>query len=137
MSASHSFPSSAVESASGTHRAALAAADGEALLSTIRQEAATLGFGSIGVADVDLRTLGVVMEKNGEIVAMGAGAAVLGHPAAAIAMLANSLAERGEEIPAGSLILSGGITEAVSVAPGDNVTLRIQSLGSTSIRFVE
>jgi 2-oxo-3-hexenedioate decarboxylase len=89
------------------------------------------------VADVDLRTLGVVMEKNGEIVAMGAGAAVLGHPAAAIAMLANSLAERGEEIPAGSLILSGGITEAVSVAPGDNVTLRIQSLGSTSIRFVE
>lgn len=56
MSASHSFPSSAVESASGTHRAALAAADGEALLSTIRQEAATLGFGSIGVADVDLRS---------------------------------------------------------------------------------
>ena len=56
MSASHFLPSSAVESASGTHRAALAAADGEALLSTIRQEAATLGFGSIGVADVDLRS---------------------------------------------------------------------------------
>ncbi len=33
----------------------------------------------------DLRTLGVVMEKNGEICAIGAGAAVLGHPAAAIA----------------------------------------------------
>ena len=53
------------------------------------------------------------MEKNGEPVAFGAGAAVLGHPAAAIAMLANHLGACDEEIPAGTLILSGGITEAV------------------------
>jgi 2-oxo-3-hexenedioate decarboxylase len=77
-----------------------------------------------------------VLEKNGVRVAFGAGAAVLGHPAAAIAMLANHLAERGESIPAGTLILSGGITEAVSVGAGDNVTLRVQGMGSTSIRFV-
>jgi hypothetical protein len=51
---------------------------------------------------VDLRTLGVVMEKNGEVVAAGAGAAVLGHPAAAVAMLANHLGRRGQEIPAGT-----------------------------------
>ena len=88
------------------------------------------------VEGLDLRTLGVVLEKNGQPVALGAGAAVLGHPAAAIAMLANMLGRRGEEIPAGTLILSGGITEAVAVAPGDSVSLRIQSLGSTSVRFV-
>ena len=88
------------------------------------------------VAGLDLRTLGVVLEKNGQPVALGAGAAVLGHPAAAIAMLANMLGRRGEEIPAGTLILSGGITEAVAVAAGDSVSLRIQSLGSTSVRFV-
>ena len=87
------------------------------------------------VEELDLRTLGVVMEKNGEIVALGAGAAVLGHPAAAIAMLANLLGERGEEIPAGTLILSGGITEAVMVKAGDNVSLRIQELGSVHVRF--
>ena len=46
------------------------------------------------------------------------------------------LAERGESIPAGTLILSGGITEAVAVQAGDNVTLRVQGMGSTSIRFV-
>ena len=86
-------------------------------------------------AELDLRTLGVVLEKNGQPVAFGAGAAVLGHPAAAVAMLANKLGERGEEIPAGTLILSGGITEAVAVAPGDAVTLRVQSLGSVSVRF--
>ena len=86
--------------------------------------------------DVDLRTLGVVLEKNGEAVALGAGAAVLGHPATAIAMLANHLGARGEEIPAGTLILSGGITEAVSVAAGDSVTLKVQGMGSTGLRFV-
>jgi len=86
-------------------------------------------------SEVDLRTLGLVMEKNGEPVAFGAGAAVVGHPAAAVAMLANHLGARGEEIPAGSMILSGGVTEAVSVAPGDHVTLRMQDMGSVSLRF--
>lgn len=87
------------------------------------------------VAELDLRTTGIVLEKNGEPVAFGAGAAVLGHPAAAIAMLANKLGEKGEEIPAGTLILSGGITEAVAVQAGDAVTLRVQDLGSVSCRF--
>ena len=88
------------------------------------------------VRDLDLRTLGVVLEKNGQPVAMGAGAAVLGHPAAAVAMLVNHLGRRGQSLPAGSLVLSGGITEAVAVHAGDNVTLRIQNLGSVSVRFV-
>ena len=86
--------------------------------------------------ELDLRTVGIVLEKNGEPVALGAGAAVLGHPAAAIAMLANHLGARGQEIPAGSVILSGGITEAVAVAAGDNVCLRVQGMGSVSMRFV-
>lgn len=86
--------------------------------------------------DLDLRTLGVVLEKNGQPVALGAGAAVLGHPAAAVAMLVNHLGRRGQSLPAGSLVLSGGITEAVPVQAGDNVTLRIQHLGSVSVRFV-
>ena len=87
-------------------------------------------------SDLDLRTLGVVMEKNGQPVALGAGAAVLGHPAAAIAMLANHLGKYDEEIPAGTMILSGGVTEAVAVKAGDHITLRIQHLGSVSVRFI-
>ena len=84
---------------------------------------------------VDLRTVGLALEKNGAPVALGAGAAVLGHPAAAVAALANHLGRRGQEIPAGSLILSGGVTEAVAVAAGDSVTLRVQGMGSVSLRF--
>jgi 2-oxo-3-hexenedioate decarboxylase len=94
-----------------------------------------VGGQPLGVEGVDLRTLGVVLEKNGEPVAFGAGAAVLGHPASAIAMLANHLGARGESIPAGSVILSGGITVAVAVDKGDAVTLRVQNMGSTSLIF--
>ncbi len=85
---------------------------------------------------LDLRTLGVVLEKNGRIVAMAAGAAVLGHPAAAVAMLANHLGARGQEIPAGTFIMTGGVTEAIAVEAGDHVCARFQDLGSVSMRFV-
>ena len=88
------------------------------------------------VEELDLRTLGVVMEKNGRIVAMAAGAAVLGHPAAAVAMLANHLGARGQEIPAGSFIMTGGVTEAIAVQAGDQVAVRFQDLGSVAMRFV-
>jgi 2-oxo-3-hexenedioate decarboxylase len=94
-----------------------------------------VGGQPVPVAGLDLRTLGVVLEKNGDIVALAAGAAVLGHPAAAVAALANHLGRRGEEIPAGTLILSGGVTEAVAVAPGDHVHLRVQHLGTASLKF--
>jgi 2-oxo-3-hexenedioate decarboxylase len=95
-----------------------------------------VGGGIKSTSDIDMRTTGVVLEKNGEPVAFGAGAAVLNHPATAIAMLANHLGARGEEIPAGSLILSGGITEAVAVKAGDAITLRVQGMGSISLRFI-
>ncbi len=88
------------------------------------------------VDGLDLRTLGVVLEKNGEIVAMAAGAAVLGNPLTAVAMLANHLGARGQEIPAGTFVMTGGVTEAISVAAGDHVNVRFQDLGSVSMRFV-
>lgn len=95
-----------------------------------------IGGRARGVDGLDLRTLGVVLEKNGEIVAMAAGAAVMGHPAAAIAALANHLGERGEGIPAGTFIMTGGVTEAIAVQAGDSINVRFQDLGSVSMRFI-
>ncbi len=88
------------------------------------------------VDELDLRTLGVVLEKNGQTVAMAAGAAVLGHPLTAVVMLANHLGARGQEIPAGTFIMTGGVTEAIAVAAGDHVSVRFQDLGTVSMRFV-
>jgi 2-oxo-3-hexenedioate decarboxylase len=87
------------------------------------------------VAELDLRTLGVVVEKNGEGVAFGAGAAVLGSPAASLAMLANLLAEREQSIPAGTFVMTGGITEAIAAQAADHFAVRFQALGSVSVRF--
>jgi 2-oxo-3-hexenedioate decarboxylase len=87
-------------------------------------------------SELDLATLGVVLEKNGEIVACAAGAAVLGHPANSVAMLANMLAERGEHIAAGTFIMTGGVTEAITVNRGDSIHVRFQELGDVSMRFV-
>lgn len=87
------------------------------------------------VSELDLATLGVVLEKNGEMVAMGASAAVMGHPADAIALLVQVLHHLGEELPAGSFVMSGSITEAIAVAPGDHVSAHFQELGSVNVRF--
>ena len=87
------------------------------------------------VDELDLRTLGVVVEQNGEGVAFGAGAAVLGHPALSLAALANLLALREQAIPAGTFVMTGGLTEALSAKAGDHFVARFHSLGSVSIRF--
>lgn len=87
------------------------------------------------VQDLDLRTLGVVVEKNGQGVAFGAGAAVLGHPMLSLAMLANLLATREQVVPAGTYVMTGGITEALAAQAGDHFMGRFQGLGCLSIRF--
>ena len=94
-----------------------------------------VGTSACGIADLDLRTLGVVVARNGEGVAFGAGAAVLGHPVSSLAMLANLLAARDDFIPAGTYVMTGGITEAVAAEAGDHFFARYQGLGSLSLRF--
>jgi 2-oxo-3-hexenedioate decarboxylase len=76
------------------------------------------------------------MQKNGEIIELGAGAAVLDHPAASVAMLATMLAERDKVIPAGTFIMTGGITAAVLVEKGDSIVVRYQGLGTVTMKFV-
>jgi len=78
---------------------------------------------------IDLRLAGVVLEHNGDVVATAAGAAALGHPAAAVAWLARALAAAGEGLRAGQVVLSGGLTAAVPVRPRDVVVASIDRLG--------
>ena len=46
------------------------------------------------------------------------------------------LALRGRDLPAGSMVMTGGGTEAIAVKAGDSVTVRFQDLGTASTRFV-
>ena len=87
------------------------------------------------LGELDLRAIDVVLEKNGESVASGTGAAVLGHPALSLAMLANLFARRGQHVPSGTFVMTGGITEAIAAKPGDRFVARYEHLGCVSVGF--
>ena len=87
-------------------------------------------------AGLDLRLLGVIMDRNGELVGSAAAAVALGHPAASVAALVHWLADSGRALPEGSLVLTGGVTEAISIKVGDHVTARVQHLGTVGLRMV-
>jgi 2-oxopent-4-enoate/cis-2-oxohex-4-enoate hydratase len=84
----------------------------------------------------DLETCGMVVEKNGEIVSTGAGAAALGSPLICVAWLANTLGGFGIPLLAGEVILSGSLVPLEPVVPGDVMRLRVAGLGGASVRFV-
>jgi 2-keto-4-pentenoate hydratase len=84
---------------------------------------------------LDLRTVGMVLEKNGEIAATAAGAAVLGNPAQAVAWLANKLAVYGIPLRKGEVILSGSLTAAMPVSSGDFIRADFGTQGDVKIKF--
>lgn len=85
-------------------------------------------------AGLELDLVGVTLSINGEIKDFGAGAAVVGHPANSIAMLANMLARKGEKLKAGDVILSGAVTGAVMLSVGDTVSAKLDGLGKCPLR---
>lgn len=81
-----------------------------------------------------LALVGTLLELNGRMVDTAAGAAVMGHPAEAVAWLVRKLHSRGRSLPAASLVLSGSPTAAVAVGPGDHVLASIDRLGEVELR---
>lgn len=69
----------------------------------------------------DLPVIDVVLERNGEQMARATGAAASGHPAEGVVWLVSELAARGERISAGDVVITGGLTRAVPLEPGDVV----------------
>ncbi len=95
-----------------------------------------LGDRLVDPRTVDLGTCGMVLEKNGEIVATGSGAAALGAPANAVAWLANTLGRQGVGLEAGEVVLSGSLAIMVPVKAGDSLRVSIGGIGGCSVRFV-
>jgi 2-oxo-3-hexenedioate decarboxylase len=81
----------------------------------------------------DLRLIGCVVRVDGEVTMTAAGAAVMGHPAASVAWLANQLAVEGEGLRAGQLVFSGGVTAPVPVVSGGSVTFEFDGLGAVEV----
>lgn len=86
---------------------------------------------------IDLKLMGFVYRQNGEVVSTGTGAAVMGHPARAIAWFAEKLHEIGKNIKPGQVVFSGSLSEAVEIRPGDTFTASFGGIGSVHASFTE
>ena len=94
---------------------------------TIADNASYGGFAvgpwSQSLREADLRTVGMLISKDGSQVAEGLGAASLGHPAKAVAWLASKLASFGTSLEPGDVVLSGSLSKAVPVRRGDEFVI--------------
>ena len=75
---------------------------------------------------LDLRNLQMVMEVNGERVQAARSDAISGDPVQSVVQLCALLAERGEALPAGSVVLAGAATAAHMLKAGDRVRLTVE-----------
>jgi 2-oxo-hept-3-ene-1,7-dioate hydratase len=86
--------------------------------------------------DADMRWVGALLFRNGQIEETGLAAGVLNHPANGIAWLANRLAPHDEHLAAGEIVLAGSFTRPLDIRRGDTVHADYGSFGSVSCQFV-
>jgi 2-keto-4-pentenoate hydratase len=94
-----------------------------------------LGDQPVEIGKLSLGDIGMQMDKNGQQVSIGTGAACLGHPLRAAFWLARTMAARGSSLRAGQVILSGALGPMVPVAAGDLITAQIGALGKVACRM--
>ncbi|MPY60906.1 2-keto-4-pentenoate hydratase [Streptomyces spongiae] len=94
-----------------------------------------LGATPVPLTRIDLRTVTMAMTRGGATVSEGSGADCLGSPLNAAVWLASALAERGDPLRAGDLVLTGALGPMVPARPGDVFEATISDLGSVRVAF--
>lgn len=94
-----------------------------------------LGGTPVPLTGIDLRAVEMTMTRGGETVSRGTGADCLGSPLVAAAWLASTLAERGDPLRAGDVVLTGALGPMVPAAAGDVFDATITGLGSVQVTF--
>jgi 2-oxo-hept-3-ene-1,7-dioate hydratase len=97
--------------------------------------AAILGAQGIGPRAADLASIGATLFCRGAPRESGTSAAVLGHPAAAVAWLANALHAAGSGLARGQIVLTGSFTRQIDVGAGDVIRADYGPLGSIDVSF--
>lgn len=89
-----------------------------------------------GLRTADLRTVGMILRLNGSVVVEATGSAALGHPARAVAWLANKLTGHGVALEPGEIVLSGSLGRAFPVAAGDCLQIECTGQPMLTTHFV-
>ncbi len=82
--------------------------------------------------DIDCSNLGMLLEIDGRAAQVGSSAAILGNPARSLAAASRMVAEHGERLEAGWIVMAGGATDAVALTAGMSVRNTVEKLGSVS-----
>lgn len=77
-----------------------------------------------------IENLGMVMSFDGHPLQIGSSAAILGHPIRSLVAAARLVAEAGETLSPGDIVLAGAATAAEAVRAGVHVRLEVQNLGA-------
>jgi 2-oxo-hept-3-ene-1,7-dioate hydratase len=109
------------------------------IVDTISDNAANagivLGKQRINPREIDMRWMGAIVSKNSEVEETGLGAGVLNDPALGVAWLANRLAQYGDHISAGQVVLSGSFIRPVETNHGDVIHADFGAFGSVGCSF--
>jgi len=94
-----------------------------------------LGGRPIRPMDADLRWIGALCFRNGQLEETGLAAGVLNHPATAVAWLANKIAPNGLALEAGQVVLAGSFIRPIETRKGDTIQADYGPYGSVSCYF--
>jgi len=94
-----------------------------------------LGGRPIRPLEADLRWIGALCFKNGQLEETGLAAGVLNHPATAVAWLANKIAPHGLALEAGQVVLAGSFIRPIETRKGDTIQADYGAYGSVSCYF--
>jgi 2-oxo-hept-3-ene-1,7-dioate hydratase len=94
-----------------------------------------LGGRPIKPTQADLRWIGALCFKNGQLEETGLAAGVLNHPATAVAWLANQIAPHGLALEPGQVVLAGSFIRPIETRKGDTIQADYGTYGSISCYF--
>ncbi|MEX5579356.1 2-oxo-hept-4-ene-1,7-dioate hydratase [Pseudophaeobacter sp. A-200-2] len=83
----------------------------------------------------DLRWVGAIATRNGTVEETGLGAGVLNDPVTSVLWLARRMAEYGQQIEAGDIVLSGSFIRPIECPPGSEITADFGPFGQVAISF--
>jgi len=94
-----------------------------------------LGTERHSIDSVDLRWVGAIVSRNGEVEETGLGAGVLNDPVESVLWLAQRMAQYGQSIEPGQIILSGSFVRPVECPANSNIHADFGNFGSVDIAF--
>lgn len=83
--------------------------------------------------EIDFSNLGMVMSVDGRAVEIGSSAAILGNPIRSLVAAARMVAQSGEQLNTGDIVLAGGATAAHPMSVGETIKLEVQNMSSVVI----